>query len=67
MFDARRNGPWGRITKKARSMKHGRKADAMRDVLTLNPIVVVNKTYKPAPTSPAPPVPLPQAARERGP
>lgn len=67
VFEARRNGPWGRMTKKARSMKQGRKADDSRDVLTLNPIVVVRSTYRPAPTNPAPPVPLPHAAREKGP
>lgn len=53
--------------KKARSMKHGRKAEDSREVLTDNPIVVVKRTYNPAPTSPAPPVPLPHAASENGP
>ena len=60
-------GSGGRMKKKDRSMMQGRKADARRDVLTLRPIVVVSRTYNPAPIKPAPPVPLPQAARENGP
>ena len=55
------------MTKKDRSMMAGRNADARREVLTDRPMVDVKSTYNPAPISPAPPVPLPQAARENGP
>lgn len=64
---ARRSGPRGNITKNDRSIMQGRKADASNEVLTLSPMVEVRRTYSPAPTNPAPPVPLPQAARLRGP
>ena len=53
--------------KNARSITQGRKADASRLFLILNPIVAVNRTYSPAPIRPAPPVPLPHAARDNGP
>lgn len=61
------NGPRGSITKKETSIMHGRNADARREVLTLSPMVDVKSTYSPAPIKPAPPVPLPQAARLNGP
>ena len=67
MLCARLSGPCGRMTKKDSSIMHGRKADASSEVLTLNPMVEVRRTYSPAPTSPAPPVPLPHAARLNGP
>lgn len=41
---ARRRGPRGRMMKKDRSMKHGRKADASTEVLTDRPIVLVKST-----------------------
>lgn len=41
----------------------GKNAEAKRLVLTDNPIMVVKRTYNPAPAKPAPPVPLPHAAR----
>lgn len=45
------------------SIMKGRKAQDIRLVLTLRPSVLVNSTYSPAPNNPAPPVPLPHAAR----
>ena len=45
----------------------GRKALASNVLLTLSPRLVVARAYAPAPMSPAPPVPLPHAARENSP
>ncbi len=61
------SGLRGRIKKKLISMMIGRKADARSAVLLLNPNDVVASAYAPAPISPAPPVPLPQAAKLKGP
>ena len=57
----------GRITKKLTSMMAGRKADAKIVFWLLSPKVVVANAYAPAPMSPAPPVPLPQDAKLKGP
>ena len=56
-------GSSGRTIKKDRSIITGSMADTMSVVLTLRPRVDVKSTYSPAPASPAPPVPLPHAAR----
>ncbi len=63
----RLNGSRGRTAKKLTSMMTGRNDEAKRLFRTLKPRVVVAKEYAPAPTNPAPPVPLPQAARLKGP
>jgi len=59
--------PWGSMRKKLTSMMIGRKADAKSVFLLLRPIEFVASAYAPAPISPAPPVPLPHAARLKGP
>lgn len=61
------NGPCGSTMKKLTSMMAGRNDEAKRLFRTLKPRVVVAKEYAPAPTNPAPPVPLPHAARLKGP
>ena len=63
----RGSGFLGRMMKKLRSITTGRKADAKIVCLLLSPKVVVAKAYAPAPMSPAPPVPLPQDAKLKGP
>ena len=60
-------GPPGKIRKKLISITAGRQADANRVALTVNRNSVVARAYAPAPMRPAPPVPLPQAARLKGP
>lgn len=55
------------MKKNAIGRMNGRKAQASKLVLTLSAIVLVSKTYKPAPIKPAPPVPLPHAASEKCP
>lgn len=60
-------GPRGKMMKKLINRTMGKKADAKRVFLLLNPSVDVATTYAPAPTSPAPPVPLPHAAKLNGP
>lgn len=53
--------------KKLTSIITGRNAEAKIVFLLLSPKVVVANAYAPAPMSPAPPVPLPQEARLKGP
>ena len=60
-------GSRGRMMKKLIINTTGRQAEAKMVALTLSPNVVVAKAYAPAPIKPAPPVPLPHAARLRGP
>ena len=60
-------GPRGRTRKKLSNITIGNNEEAKRLDCTLRPNVVVAKEYAPAPTKPAPPVPLPQAARLKGP
>lgn len=60
-------GALGRMAKKLTTMIAGRQAAARSVDLTLSPIEVVATAYAPAPTSPAAPVPLPQAAKLNGP
>ena len=55
------------MTKKLKSMTAGRHAEASNVVRTLNPNVFVARAYAPAPIKPAPPVPLPHAARLQDP
>ena len=59
--------PRGKTMKKLMSMKIGRYADVSNAPLELIPKLVVATAYIPAPTKPAPPVPLPQAAKLNGP
>ena len=55
------------MTKKPASMTIGRNDDANSVSLLLSRNVVVASAYAPAPINPAPPVPLPQAAKLKGP
>lgn len=55
------------MKKKARGIINGRNAQVSKLVRMERPMVLVRSTYNPAPTRPAPPVPLPHAAKENGP
>lgn len=62
-----RRGPGGRMRKKLTSMIRGNNEKHSKLVRTLMPRLVVAMAYAPAPIKPAPPVPLPHAARAKCP